>query len=1061
MKRLHNSLFLILFIITASCFGYSFKPPTKTGAAGAPDNGETCISCHASSGNGSLVVSDLPNQYQPGEKYTLSVKLSQSGRQRWGFILTALDQNGNQAGTFESNDANTQVFSASGRQYIGHTSSGTAAGQSNSNTWLMDWIAPAIDTGKISFYASGNAANNNGQNTGDNGYKTEVSIEAEVEAGVNIPDPNLRAILRETLGKNEGDAITKEDLATISSINRDGGEYRVKNLKGLEHCTNLIYLNLNNHQVSDVSILSSLANLAELWLGGNQISDISALSNLTNLNILDLDRNQIIDITKLVNLTNLTQLNLVSNNIVDISPVSNLTKLTRLALYDNKVSNISFLTNSTKLTDLELQSNKISDITPLVENTGISGRIKLGNNPLFNTALSTHIPSLVERGIEVEYDLPEGVVLFKDANLEKAIRDALGIPTELLKKEDLEKLEELEYEGKDGAKISDLTGIEHCTSIQKLRLEHNLIADIKLLSGLTKLNSLSLYDNSVTDISPLENLGNITSLSLEKNGLSDIHILSNLTKLSWLVIDYNLISDITALAGLQNLGYVNLNYNQITDISALVNNSGLRGDIRLQSNPLNNTALSTHIPALEARDIKVEYDMPEGVVLFKDANLEKAIRDALGIPTELLKKEDLADLKELKAGSNWDIPDVQKIEDLTGLEHCTNLTYLDLMRNLISDISPLKDLTSLTTLIILDNRNISDISPLFNLTKLTSLNLGRIKPQSGINFLSSLTKLEHLTLEGTAITDISVMSQLPNLTHLNISWNPISDISPLKDLTGLVFLDLNGMQINDILVLVENKNISGKIRLSDNPLNDAALSIHIPTLKTRGIEIECNVLDNIVTFKDANLEKAIRDALGIPTALLEKEDLAKLTKLENEGKDGAQIADLTGLEHCNNIEYLKLERHLIVDIKSLSGLTKLNSLSLYDNSVTDINPLENLVSITSLRLEANGLSDIGTLSKLTKLSWLVIDYNLISDITALAGLQNLGYVNLNYNQITDISSLVNNSGLRGEIRLQSNPLNNTALSTHIPALEARDIKVEYDMPEGVVLFKDANLEMAI
>ena len=29
MKRLHNSLFLVLFIITASCFGYSSKPPTK------------------------------------------------------------------------------------------------------------------------------------------------------------------------------------------------------------------------------------------------------------------------------------------------------------------------------------------------------------------------------------------------------------------------------------------------------------------------------------------------------------------------------------------------------------------------------------------------------------------------------------------------------------------------------------------------------------------------------------------------------------------------------------------------------------------------------------------------------------------------------------------------------------------------------------------------------------------------------------------------------------------------------------------------------------------------
>ena len=252
MKRIITWI-LTLFVITTTCFAFPNKPPTKTGAAGAPDNGETCISCHGSSGNGSLVVSNLPNQYKSGEKYTLSVKLSQSGRQRWGFILTALDKNGNQAGTFESNDANTQVFSASGRQYIGHTSSGTAAGQSNSNTWLMDWIAPAVDTGKISFYASGNAANNNGKNTGDNGYKTEITIEAE-EVGVNIPDPNLRAALEKALGKNEGDAITDAELATLTEF-LEARESSITDLTGLENCTGLKQLILRNHQISDLSPL--------------------------------------------------------------------------------------------------------------------------------------------------------------------------------------------------------------------------------------------------------------------------------------------------------------------------------------------------------------------------------------------------------------------------------------------------------------------------------------------------------------------------------------------------------------------------------------------------------------------------------------------------------------------------------------------------------------------------------------------------------------------------------------------------------------------------------------
>ena len=97
-----------------------------------------------------------------------------------------------------------------------------------------------------------------------------------------------------------------------------------------------------------------------------------------------------------------------------------------------------------------------------------------------------------------------------------------------------------------------------------------------------------------------------------------------------------------------------------------------------------------YIEQLEARGIKVEYDMPEGVVLFKDANLEKAIRDALGIPTELLKKEDLAGLTSLNLHNLG-------ITNLSGLESCTNLTSINLGdgKNKASDLSPLAGLTKL------------------------------------------------------------------------------------------------------------------------------------------------------------------------------------------------------------------------------------------------------------------------------------------------------------------------------------------------------------------------------
>ena len=356
---------------------------------------------------------------------------------------------------------------------------------------------------------------------------------------VNIPDPNLRAALEKALGKNEGDAITKEDLAGVEElIARNQGKAdssKISDLTGLQNCKNLKHLNLSyNPNISDLSAISSLQNLSfldlqgitslvditflsnlvkltELYIGYERVKleDISPLSNLTslkklsiwhadvldisklstlinleyltiahnhkpitditflqnlpnlkhldlrgwnrpalkevspikdldNLEYLNLGGNLITDISPLSNLVNLVHLNLNGNgDLSNISPLENLSKLTKLYLYSNSIVDITPLSKLTNLQDIKLYSNQITDISPLVENAGISGTIKLKNNPLNNTALSTHIPALEARGIKVEYNLPEGVVLFKDANLEKAIRDALGIPTELLKKEDL------------------------------------------------------------------------------------------------------------------------------------------------------------------------------------------------------------------------------------------------------------------------------------------------------------------------------------------------------------------------------------------------------------------------------------------------------------------------------------------------------------------------------------------------------------------------------------------------------------------------------------------------
>ena len=70
--------------------------------------------------------------------------------------------------------------------------------------------------------------------------------------------------------------------------------------------------------------------------------------------------------------------------------------------------------------------------------------------------------------------------------------------------------------------ISDLTGLEHATSLKSLDLRRNSISDISPLAELTKLTSVILYNNSISDISPLEELTELDELHLDNNSISDI-----------------------------------------------------------------------------------------------------------------------------------------------------------------------------------------------------------------------------------------------------------------------------------------------------------------------------------------------------------------------------------------------------------------------------------------------------------------------------------------------------------------------------------------------------------
>jgi len=83
---------------------------------------------------------------------------------------------------------NTISGLSSGITYLKQTSAGTYAGTANGPvSWGFNWTAPASGTGKVYFYVSGVAANDNGSSSGDYCYHISQQV-PEKTTGVSDND---------------------------------------------------------------------------------------------------------------------------------------------------------------------------------------------------------------------------------------------------------------------------------------------------------------------------------------------------------------------------------------------------------------------------------------------------------------------------------------------------------------------------------------------------------------------------------------------------------------------------------------------------------------------------------------------------------------------------------------------------------------------------------------------------------------------------------------------------------------------------------------------------------
>lgn len=215
------------------------------GVTGAPEE-ETCArsGCHSGTVNsGSATVSlkfgEDATAYTFDETYAVSISIDGAqNANKNGFEIVALDEQNNNIGEWILAGDDLRSRTGSDREYVTQTSSG-----SSKSAWSIDWKAPSIDAGNVTFYLAYNDSNGNGGTSGDNVYTTTLSVGADgvsstadlvsienINAYPNpfteiltvqlslIEETHLTATLVNTLGQNVNQLFSKKLAAGTNTL---------------------------------------------------------------------------------------------------------------------------------------------------------------------------------------------------------------------------------------------------------------------------------------------------------------------------------------------------------------------------------------------------------------------------------------------------------------------------------------------------------------------------------------------------------------------------------------------------------------------------------------------------------------------------------------------------------------------------------------------------------------------------------------------------------------------------------------------------------------------------
>ncbi|MGE1021121.1 leucine-rich repeat domain-containing protein [Bacillus cereus] len=457
------------------------------------------------------------------------------------------------------------------------------------------------------------------------------------------------------------------------------------------------------------------------------------------------------------------------------------------------------------------------------------------------------------------------------------------------------------------------------------------IQDVSGLEYMTNLENLTLEEVKLKNIKFISGLRQLKSLSITYGELEDIGPLAELEHIEFLTLRNNKISDLSPLSQMKKIKMLDLNSNYIKDIKPLFTVKSLR-TLTVANNQISNAGL-------------------EGVHQLKNLKTFEISNNGLSNVEHI---NGMNKLIELGLSKN-------ELVDLTPLSKLSGLQKLNLEENYISDITPLSQLTGLYDL-KLGSNEIRDVRPVQELGRRMYIDIQRQKIFLDDVEKDKEVKIPIYNLQGEALDTIQLKSEDGVVNNGSVKWGTTGektyefmlDINPEENR-----IKFNGTVIQNVVERLDEikETIKENNEQKENVIRDKTLQQHI------------------------NKENLGRENLN---ALITKEDLLQIKKLEILKEKGNEIKDITGLEYMTNLEKLTLEGVGLKNIEFISNLKQLNNVNVSHNQIEDITPL----------------------SSLENLQWLNLADNHIKDVTVIGSMLNLFSLNLAGNEIRDVRSLI-------------------------------------------------------